>query len=154
MKVNQFLETIKESYVKEFPNSKIIAKVNKGLGTSIYIKCYLAGSKEELYNGIAQNDMFNITFWMHEQNENISIEGELPENLYLECTEKSYLIKPDTEYMCYGRRKLSYRKIAGAEKIINSLDKFFKKLRLELEKDIENNNIHDNHINLLKEKLI
>ena len=154
MKVNQFLETIKESYKKEFPESMIIAKVNKGLGNSIYIKCYLAGNEKEFHNGISQNDMFSITFWMHKLSNEINLESELPENLYLECSDKSYLIKPDTEYMCYSRKNLSYRKTLGSEKIIKSLDKFFKKLRSELEKDIKENNIHDSHIQLLKEKLI
>ena len=155
MKVNQLLESIKENYKKEFPNSIIKAEFNNSLGSykSIYVKCYLAGNKDEFMHGIPQNDMFNITFFGHSLPKELEIDSELPENFSLECSDKSYLIKPDSQYLCYSRRKLSYRKTAGAEKNIKSLDKFFKKLKEELQKDLENNNIHDNHIELLKEKL-
>ena len=153
MKVNEFLEVIKESYRKEFPNSLIIAKLHKGLGKSLYIKCYIAGSKEEFYNGIAQNDMLDVEFWCHDLPKDIEIESELPENITLENNGKSYMIKPDNNYMCYSRRKLSYRKVVGIDKNIKSLDRFFKKLKEQLIKDINYNMIHENHIELLKQKI-
>jgi len=152
MKINELLNQIKESYKKEFPNSKIIVELNKCLGTSIYLKCRLSNDKSEVANGILENDMFSITFWGNLPNDT-TLESEVPENLTLECTDKSYLTIPEESYMCYGRRKLSYRKTTGAEKIVKALDNFFKKLKKQLVEDLEQNKIHNNHKELLISKL-
>jgi len=153
MKVNEFLNKIVESYNKEFPNSKIIAQLHNSRGKSIYIKCMLAGSKEELSNGYIYNDMFSIVFWGHNLPNDITLESEIPENLILECSEKSYVTVPNDVYMCYGRRKLNYRKTTESEKIIKSLDNFFKKLKIQLNEDLEENKIHDNFKELSINKL-
>jgi hypothetical protein len=153
MKVNELLNQIKKSYNREFPNSKIIAQLNDNLGKSLYIKCLLSNDESEVANGILLNDMFSIVFWSHDLSNDITLESEVPENLTLECTDKSYLIVPEESYMCYGRRKLSYRKTTGAEKIVKALDNFFKKLKKQLVEDLEQNKIHDNHKELLINKL-
>ena len=153
MKVNELLNKIKESYNREFPNSKIIAELHDSLGKSLYIKCLLSNDKSEVANEIMLNDMFSIVFWCHNVSKDITLESELDDNIVLECTEKSYLTVPEESYMCYGRRKLSYRKTTGAEKIIKALDIFFKKLKKQLVQDLEENKIHDNHKELLINKL-
>lgn len=154
MKTIELLNSIKESYIKQFPNSIIIAQLHKGIGKSLYVKCYMSGKKEEFHNGIEENDMLSVTFWCHNIPRDTELDSELPENIEMECTEKSYLIKPENKYLCYGRRKLSYRKTQGTEKIIKSLDKFFVKLKESLENDLENGNITDDHKELLISKLI
>lgn len=153
MKIREFLNSIQESYNREFPHSKIIAELNNGLGKSIYIKCYMAGNTNEFINKISANDMFSIVFWYHDLPNDATLETELNDSFVLENTEKSYTIKPDNDYMCYGRRKLNYRKVKGTEKNIQAVDKFFINLKKQLIKDITENNIHNNHIELLKEKL-
>lgn len=155
--IKEFLNLVENTYNKHFPNSICQATLYKGLGTSISINCYLAGNKEELINGYVQNDMFSIRFWMHENENNLqnaTLETILNDNLKIECDAKSYTIKPDNDYMCYGRKKLSYRKTTGDyTKILKSLDKFFSKLKDELKKDLEDNKIHDNFKELLVNKI-
>ena len=158
MTMKKFLEEIEKTYSKYFPNSKCFVKLSKNLYHSISINCFLANDRIELSGGYWENDMFSITFWIDTEkgqfDKNIILDSEVPNNLKLECTNKSYLIKPNTKYMAYGRTKLTFRKTVGNdEKILKSLDKFFKKLYDSLLEDIENNNIHEKHIELLKRKL-
>lgn len=157
--VNDFITEVENSYLKYFTNSKIIVKLDTRLYKNIYVKCLLSNNINECSSRIIENDMMSISFMIDQEgrelNKDINTESVLPTNLQIKVLDNSYLIKPENQYLCYSRRKLNYRKTKGdAKKIINTLDKYFNKLHEELKKDIENNNIHDNHIDLLKSKLI
>ena len=119
--------------------------------TNINIRCFLSKDETECSNRIRLNDMFSIAL-------TISLPDlceELPENLTLEYSYKSYLTKPTNEFCVYGRRQLKTRKTKGTpEKIIKDIDKFFNNLYSCLLEDINNNNIHENHITLLNQKII
>jgi len=66
MTVREFCNKAKEIYAKYFPNSMCNARLYKGLGRAITIDLYLAGSVDEFPNKISHNDMFNISFWIHD----------------------------------------------------------------------------------------
>lgn len=159
MIMKELTQEIERSYNKYFKNSKCFVNFSKNLYSSISINCFLANNKEELTNGYWENDMFSIRFSIDTErgqfSKDIDINSEVPENLKLEANAKSYVLRPSVSYMAYDRKKLSFRKTIGdSKKIIATLDKFFKKLHEELEKDLQLNLIHDNHKNLLIEKLI
>ena len=152
MKVREFLSQIEESYKKEFPNSRINASLSKCLSYYISINCYIAKSKDEVFNGYFDNDILNVRFCSKNYN-NLTLDDELNDDFCLECCSKHYLTKPDVSYMAYGSRELKYRKCKGAEKNIKALERFFKNLKKSLIEDIKNDNIHDSHLELLKTKL-
>lgn len=157
--VNELLQGIEESYRNYFTDSKCIAKLNTNLYSSISVKCLLANNRSEVANGYYENDMFNIAFMIDaegkEFSKDITIDSVLPDNLQISIIDKGYLIKPDNKYMCYGSRKLNFRKTKGdPAKLLKVFDKWFSKLYEELKNDIANDNIHSEHINLLNEKLI
>jgi hypothetical protein len=107
------------------------------------------------------NDMFRIAFHIkhneHEfekENYNLKDEMILPDDLSLEKWSNSYTIKPQSKYLAYSSKDVSFRKTKGnAQKIIATLDKFFSKLSLQLHDDIKNDLIHKHHIDLLKLRL-
>ena len=158
MKLNELLEGIKEVYGKYFPNSLCVAQYNDNLYSSIWIKCCIGKEKDEFANGIVNNDILNISFLIDE-NENglpkdLTLDSEIPNDLCLKNESNSFLTKPENRYMCYSHKSIRFRKTKGdGEKIIKSLDKFFSNLHDELINELNNNNIHDNHIELLKKKL-
>lgn len=158
MKLNELLEGIKNSYLKYFPNSLCKAKYSDNLYSSIYVKCYIGKEKDEFANGIIQNDMLHVSFLIDNEGKQLpkelTLDSEIPNNLSLENKQKSFLTKPDSEYLVYGSKSLAFRKTKGdGEKIIKTLDKFFSKLRDELINELENDNIHDKDVELLKRKL-
>ena len=83
----------------------------------LWVQLYLAQDKSEEINGYFDNDMFSIILKIRENGEN---------DYTMEKLNSSYLIKPTSEYMAYGRRQLE---------------------------DLEQGNIHENHLELVKEKL-
>jgi hypothetical protein len=158
MIIKDFLKEIETMYNKQFPTSKIFVKFNTNLYSSIIISCMLAGNNTENAGNYWENDMFNIRFSIDNEGrafqKDITIDSELPENLQIESSMYSYLIKPENKYHAYSSHKLTFRKTKGnVEKILNTLDKFFVKLKCELLQDIEKELIHNNHLNLLLEKL-
>ena len=89
--------------------------------------------------------MFGITLEIRENGEN---------DYTMEKLNSSYLIKPTNEYMVYGRRRLPFRKTRGDEdKIITTFKKYVGNLHKALLEDLEQGNIHENHITLLKQKI-
>lgn len=158
MKLNELLTGIKEAYGKYFPESLCNVSYNDNLYSNIYIKCYIGKDKEEFANGIIQNDMLGISFSIDSNGKQLPkgliADSEIPEILSLENKSKSFLTKAENQYMCYGRKDISFRKTKGeGEKIIKTLDKFFKKLHDELVAELEADNIHENHKELLTKKL-
>ena len=158
MIVHELITHIENSYYKHFPKSKIFVKFSINLYPSISIRCFLAGDKTENISNYWDNDILNIRFLISGENfqefsRDINADSEL--NLIsLENNDKSYRIKPDSLYMAYGRRQLSFRKIQGnPEKIIKSLDDFFKKFKKSLLDDLNNGSIHKNDLDIVRNKI-
>ena len=135
-----------EVYEGIFKNSKIAITKNSFSGDNVlWIRLYLAQNKQEEINGYFENDMFSITLKIRENGEN---------DYTMEKLNSSYLIKPISEYMAYGRRRLPFRKTRGDEdKIITTFKKYVGNLHKALLEDLEQGNIHKNHLELVKEKL-
>lgn len=159
MKVKEFTQEVEKAYNKYFPNSKVFVKLSTNLYRSISINCCIAGSQNEVYNNIWENDMLKLTFTVDtlqgEFNKSITEESELPNDLKLEVHRKNYLIKPASNYLVYDGRVLKFRKTKGdSKKIIATLDKYFKNLHNELQNDLKADLIHDNHRELLLKKIV
>ena len=157
MKTNELITAIQESYGKQFPQSTIFVKYDPRLWRSIGVSCYLSGAREECHGGYWDNDLLRVRFSIAtdagQLPKDTTPESELPQNLELEIYAKGYLTKPTaTEpYNVYSSKRLKFRKTKGnAEKILKTLDKYFKMLRSELENDLQQDNITANH----KEQLI
>lgn len=154
MLVKEFLEAIKTSYSKYFPESKCSAGIREILSIKdIGIYCYLSNDLSECSSNIRENDMFSVYF---------SVDGDFKDledditdkDLVLGSYRRSYTIKPTDRYCVYGGRVLKFRKTVGKHnKILKALDKFFKQLKDSLIEDYNNNNIHEDYIKLFKKKL-
>ena len=130
---------IKQVYNKYFKDSLIdfresLFESNKN--KYIYISCYCAKDKAEVYNNYLINDMFKISFELVKVAE---------DNYILLNHSSSYLIKPVFEtWMAYNSIKVSFRKTQGDfNKIIATLDKYFKKFNESLKDSLEKNYIDD-----------
>lgn len=153
MKYAEFAEKIVKEYERRFPHSWCRVRLFSGIGYAIFIDCYLAGNEHEFINGIAQNDMFSIGFYISLP-ENFNKSDELPEKLVIESAGNCYRIVPDNNYMCYGMRKISFRKTTGTpEKVISVCCRQFDKLLRTVKEDRASGKIHDNFKILLAEKL-
>lgn len=129
-----------------FKNSKIEITKNSFSGDNVlWVKLYLAQNENEEINGYFMNDMFSILFRI------IKVE----ENNYIIKNEHSrYFIKPTNKYLVYENKKVAFRKTQGnEEKIITTFKKYVEKLHNALVEDLEQGNIHENHIELLKKKI-
>lgn len=144
-KMRELESKIKDIYGKYFRESKIVVS-RACLGTDTYfIKCYVAKNEKECAWNIIDNDMLDIMF-------RIKINGY--DDFTLENCSKSYLIKPESKYLVYSRRNLSFRKNNGnVEKIGKCFEKFISNLKESLINDLNNGLIHENHEQLLREKL-
>lgn len=154
MKFAEFAENIKEVYNGKFAHSACMVRPYRCLGKSIVIDCYLAENLGECANGIAGNDMFKISFCIGLP-DNFNYEtDELEESLVMQCWGNNYLVKPENQYLCYGRRKVAYRKATGtAEKLVTVFGKFVDKLHAQLLEDLNSGNVHENHEALVKQKI-
>ena len=143
MKYTEFAENIRAIYAEKFPNSVCKVEAVKNFGKYIFITCSLAENINECANRIAMNDMFHIQFCIT-LNDNFNFESDkLPEQMALECRTNNYLIIPENKYLCYSRRKISYRKVTGtAEKLEETFKKFIDKLYNQLIEDYNGGNIH------------
>ena len=154
MKFAEFKEDIKSVYTGKFPRSTCKVIPFKCIGNSLYIDCYLAGDIHECSHGIAGNDMFKISLCVNLP-DNFNFEtDELPEILTMEAKSNCYIIKPESRYMYCDMKKVSYRKSSGnAEKLVKVFEKFVDRLYNSVIEDMNNGNIHENHIKLLKQKI-
>lgn len=113
---------------------------------SFTVGLYLAKDSTEVASGIMGNDMLHIMF-------NIE-KSSLENNYFIEAYQKSYAIKPENQYLYYSSRNLSFRRNSGdRDKILKIFEKFVKQLKNSIIEDYNNNNIHDNFIELVKNKL-
>lgn len=89
--------------------------------------------------------MFSILFKITKTAEN---------NYIIENENSRYLVKPTNKYLVYESKKVAFRKTQGDEdKIITTFKKYVGNLHKALLEDLEQGNIHENHLELVKEKL-
>ena len=133
------------AYKEVFKDSKIVLSRSDLAKNVLWVQLYLAQDISEEINGYFDNDMFSITLKIRENGEN---------DYTMEKLNSSYLIKPTSEYMAYGRRQLAFRKTQGNEnKIITTFQKYVENLHKALLEDLEQGNIHENYITLLTQKI-
>lgn len=153
MKFQEFQTEIKNAYSEQFPNSACNCRVFKCLSKSIAIDCYLAKDKTEVANGIAQNDMFSVSFWATLPDDFSQETDELPE-LKFECQSISYTVKPPNDYLAYGCKSLRRQNTNGApEKCIKTFEKLISKLRESVLDSYNDGEIHPNFERLAAQKL-
>jgi hypothetical protein len=147
--VKNFMENVENTYHKYFPNSLASVCIFSGLGKHISISCYLAKDRSEELHGYFENDMFNVSFMI-----DLTKDGKFPSTLVLESTKSSFSTKPSSPYLAYGYKKVPFRKTKGdAEKILKTLDKYFSVLKKSVKEELDNDNIHNLHIDLVKSKI-
>ena len=156
----EFKEQVNALYKAEFPNSA--CSVSKGaLGRdTFFITFYLAGNQTEFPNGIAQNDLFNISFHIlqnvgrYDDGIEIKDDVELPDTLILDAFDKSILTKPDNKYMAYGSISLPFRKTTGTpEKILETLKRYIAKIKSTLVDLYHNDQVPDDRKEFVASKL-
>lgn len=154
MKYGEFASLIRKTYAEKFPNSgcEITCGVHSGC---VFIALYLAKDRSECENHIMMNDMMSIRFTLDIPAGFDRETDDLPENLALENTAKSYAIKPENpRYLYCDYRKLSYRMAKGnAEKIITAFSRFVDRLYTSLAEDCRAGNLLEHHAALAAEKL-
>ena len=135
-----------EIYEGIFKNSKIAITKNSFSGDNVlWIQLYLAQNKQEEINGYFENDMFDIIFKITKTAEN---------NYIMENRQNRYSIKPTNKYLVYEGKKVAFRKTQGNEdKIITAFKKYVGNLYNALVEDLKQGNIHENYLELVKEKL-
>ena len=135
-----------EVYEGIFKNSKIAITKNSFSGDNVLqIQLYLAQNEQEEINGYFENDMFSILFKITKTAEN---------NYIMENKQNRYFVKPTNKYLVYESKKVAFRKTHGDEnKIITTFKKYVENLHKALLEDLEQGNIHENHITLLKQKI-
>ena len=129
-----------------FKNSKIAITKNSFSGDNVlWVQLFLAQNEDEEINGYFDNDMFSILFRITKTAEN---------NYIMENKQNRYIVKPTNKYLVYENKKVAFRKTQGnEEKIITTFKKYVEKLYNALVEDLEQGNIHENHIELLKKKI-
>ena len=154
MKFNEFADKIRAEYAAQFPKSACRVVKYDGIGGRyIDIGCYLAANKDECANGYWINDMMKVSFQIELPSKFNFEADELPE-MAMRCLAARYHVKPENQYMCYGSHSVKYRLTRGdAEKIIKAFGKFVDRLYTNLQEDLEDGNIHENHIKILTEKM-
>ena len=134
------------AYKEVFKNSKIAIMKNSFSGDNVlWVQLYLAQNEQEEINGYFDNDMFDIIF---------KITKTAEDNYIMENVQNRYLVKPTNKYLVYEGKKVAFRKTQGNEdKIITTFKKYVENLHKALLEEMENNNIHDHHIELLRVKM-
>lgn len=134
------------AYKEVFKNSKIAITKNSFSGDNVlWVQLYLAKNESEEINGYFDNDILGIIFKITKTAEN---------NYIIENENSRYLVKPTNKYLVYESKKVAFRKTQGNEdKIITDFKKYVENLHKALLEDLEQGNIHENHLELVKEKL-
>ena len=149
--VDDFIEDIEKTYKKYFPKSLInIHKEEMLSSKNIYAECYLAKDESEVPHRILDNDTFHIKFCI----ENLKNFNDLPDVMMLEWYHKSIKLKPSDDFYYCDFKQLPFRKTKGdSVKILKTLDRYFKLLKDTLIKELENDNIHYDNIDVAKTKI-
>ena len=149
--VDDFIEDIEKTYKKYFPKSLIKIRKSDILGSKgIYAECYLAKDESEVPHRILDNDTFHIKFCI----ETLENFNDLPDVMILEWYHKSIMLKPSDDFYYCDFKQLPFRKTKGnADKILKTLDRYFKLLKNAVIEEFENDNIHDDCIDVVKSKI-
>lgn len=155
MTFREFREKMIEVYHSKFPDSKCGVRLWKGLGRSIVINCFLANSASELSGGYAENDMFNICFWIHDLPDNFEVDDVLPDVMTMTNHNSGMLIAPESRYLAYDSVKIPYRKTTGnADKIIASFRKYVDRLYTIINQQIANGKIAKDFADIVSKKVV
>ena len=154
MTVQEFLNEVENIYNKYFPNSKCRAILYSGLGKAITIDCWLAGTIDECPNRISGNDMFDVSFWIHDMPSDTTLDSLMPSTVTLTSDRHSFRVAPTNKYLYFDIYKIPFRKTVGSpEKCLQAFDKFIKKLYDAVVAEDANGNIHSNFVDLVKSKI-
>lgn len=153
MKYAELKTKIEETYHNYFPESICNVKVFRCLGQMICIDCFLAKNKEELPFGYEINDMLSISFTAYLPDGFNVKEYDLPENLTYVAQSHSYKVKPESKFLAYDRKSVSYRKTTGSEKFVKAFEKFAKRLHDSIIDDMVAGNIHDEYKEIVERKV-
>lgn len=145
-----------DAYHSVLPNCG--CSVSKGaLGKdTFFVTFYLAGDKSEFPNGIALNDLFNISFYVKPDSRdvNLDIDAKLPETLTMEVNTNTITTTPTNQYMAYGSERVPLRKISGTpEKIVQTITKYAEKTKDVLSKLVAEDRIPKDRLELVQSKL-
>jgi len=143
MNAVQFTAKVKESFLKYFPNG-FIGSHSYSLGDKgIYFKAGLIGDVKDCFHGYRENDPLQITFGIYDNIKNNS-ETEIDGKLIVEFQAAVFYTKPDEgSYLAMQRNKVPSRKINNVpEKVLVTLDKYFKEARDSMKVQMDNNNIY------------
>lgn len=142
MNAVQFETKVKETFLKYFPNGFIGA--NKfALNGGMYWKAGLIGNTKDCSSGYRENDPLQITFGIHD-NIKYQSESEIQGKLVLEFMSATFYTKPEPgSYLAMQRNKVPSRKINNIpEKVLSTLDKYFKETKELIKIQADNNNIY------------
>lgn len=153
MNLSEFQAKIKECYRAKFPESRIDVQYSNRLGSSICIQFFLANDSSEVSNKIWQNDTLSMMFFIHELTSDLQADSELPE-MELTAHQNHYIVKSENIYKYCDSKRVNFRKVNGsAEKIVNTLEKFFNKLQAQILEDYKSGQIHPEHSEIVKIKV-
>lgn len=157
METQQFLKELESAFLAEFPESYVRVEKSRSLYHSIYVICHL-GKPEEWSGKIRQNDplhvMIQIDLTTGEFPKDHGNESLMPENLRLKFEQSYYRIKTDSPYLYCEHKKAGGRLTKGdSVKILATLKKYFKNLKLMLNESLQNGEFMEKDIPLYTAKL-
>ena len=155
MTFNEFRDEIIGIYHSKFPKSHCSVKLVKMLGRAITIDCFLANDVFELSHGYWQNDMFKISFWIHDMPKNFETTDIMPNTMTLTNNSSDIAITPPDRFLAYGSVKIPFRKTVGnADKIINAFKKYVDRLYDIVNQQITNGKIPNNFVDIVNRKIV
>ena len=135
MNKEQLMVEFEKIYLKKFKDSKLTYNYGCFGKDTIFVDLYLAKNKEELANGLFDNDFLNITLELKFDNENITFSS----------VRNSYITKTENKYLYCEHKRVAFRQVKGDyTKILGAFSKFVDRLYMSILEDIKANNIHDN----------
>ncbi len=159
MKYGEFKKELERVYNSKFKDSQCVVTCSGNLYNSIWIDLFLSKNQSECICNIRSNDMFHCVFNVKtvkgEFTEKITDNTELDNaDLVLENVYNFYMINPTIQYMAYGSKKINYRKTTGnTDKILKAFERFVDKLYDSVCESLENGEIHNNYIDIVKSKI-
>lgn len=154
MTFNEFRDEIIEIYHNKFPDSLCSVKLVKMLGRAITIDCFLVKDKSELSGGYWQNDMFKISFWIHNMPNDFEVDDVLPDVMTLTNDSSQILIVSENSYLAYDSVKVPFRKTVGnADKLISAFKKYVDRLYDIVNQQIAEGNIHKKFQDIVNVKI-
>lgn len=155
MLFTEFKERIEGKYKEVFPNSRCCCRVVNCLGKSIDIHCLFTKNNKECANGIIDNDMFMVRFDIKLPNKFNEETDEMPNELVMISMDTQFRTKPESNYYWCNYKKVPYRKTRGnPAKICETFGRFVDRLYNSVCEEVNNNNIHQNDLPLIAEKIV